>query len=163
MKIAIISDTHSRYPVVEAVLRILQERKINHVLHCGDIDDSETVWLFQGVTSHFVLGNSDALERTSIRQAIHGIGAELHEPFGHLEIEGVRIAWLHGDDEQMLFDVEHADYFDFLFHGHTHQAAQHRTGRTLVVNPGALHRARVLSFAILDLSTRELETVVVDV
>ena len=59
MQIAILSDTHSRYATVEKALELLQDRKINVLLHCGDIEDSETVWLFQGFTAHFVFGNCD--------------------------------------------------------------------------------------------------------
>ena len=36
MKIAIISDTHSRYQTVEKVLEILRERQVTHVIHCGE-------------------------------------------------------------------------------------------------------------------------------
>jgi len=161
MKIAILSDTHSRYQTVENALHMLQERKVNFLLHCGDIDDSETVWLFQGFTAHFVFGNCDT-ERTSLRQAIHGIGETLHEGWGHLELDGVKIAFLHGDDTRLLRDVEHSGHFDFLFHGHTHVAAEHRTGPTRVINPGALHRARTKTFALLDLATGEVESVVVE-
>lgn len=161
MKIAILSDTHSRYATVEKVLQMLQGRKINFVIHCGDIDDSETVWLFQGFTAHFVFGNCDH-DKTAIRQAVHGIGETLHEPFGHLELGDCKIAWLHGDDHHLFRDVENSAHFDFLFYGHTHHAEQHRTGPTLVVNPGALHRARPKSFVILDLETRELEAVVLE-
>jgi putative phosphoesterase len=160
MKIGILSDTHSRYQAVESALALLQERKVNFVLHCGDIEDAETVWLFKGFTAHFVFGNCD-VERTSLRQAIHGIGETLHEGWGHLELEGVKIAFLHGDDHRLLREVENSGHFDFLFHGHTHQAAEHRTGPTRVINPGALHRVRTRTFVVLDLGTREVESVVV--
>lgn len=161
MKIGILSDTHSRYETVETALKQLQHRQINLVLHCGDIEDSDTVWLFQGFTAHFVFGNCD-LERASLRQAIHGIGGTLHEPFGRVELEGVKIAFLHGDDHRLLHDVEHADQFDYLFRGHTHRAEEHRTGRTRVINPGALHRARPKTFVVLDLVTGDLESIGVE-
>lgn len=161
MKIAIISDTHSRYQTVETVLGILQQRQINLVLHCGDIEDAETVWLFHGLTAHFVFGNCD-LDRAAIRQAVFGIGEKLHEPFGRLELDGVRIGWTHGDDRRLLQHLGEADEFDYVFYGHTHHAEQHRCGRTLVVNPGALHRARPRSFVILDLASGELESVTVE-
>ena len=45
--------------------------------------------------------------------------------------------------------------FDFLFYGHTHVAEEHRTGPTRVINPGALHRARVKSVLVLDLPSGE--------
>jgi putative phosphoesterase len=161
MLIGIVSDTHSRYATVETVVKLLRQRGVYCVLHCGDIEDADTVWLFEDLTTHFVLGNCDT-ERTSLRQAIHGTAATLHEPFGHLELEGRKLAWMHGDDKRLLKDLEHSGQFDFLFYGHTHHAEQHRTGPTLVVNPGALHRARPKSFLVLDLTTGQLESVTVD-
>jgi len=161
MQIAILSDTHSRYATVEKALGLLQDRKINIVLHCGDIEDSETVWLFQGFTAHFVFGNCDT-ERHSLRQAVHGIGETLHDGYGHVELEGVKIAFTHGDDQRLLHDLEVSEAFDFLFYGHTHKAAEHRTGPTRVINPGALHRANPKTFVILDLATRAVESVVVE-
>src|SRR5262249_28651306 len=146
------------YATVETALQILQARNVNFVIHCGDIEDSETVWLFQGFTAHFVFGNCD-LDRASLRQAIHGIGETLHEPFGNLELEGVKIAFLHGDDKRLMRDVENSARFDFLFYGHTHQAAEHRTGLTRVINPGALHRARPKTIVILDLPGGKVESV----
>jgi uncharacterized protein len=158
MQIAILSDTHSRQETVKAVLGILKKRKIRRVLHCGDIEDAETVRLFHKFTTHFVFGNTD-WDKDSLRSAIKETGATLHEPFGNLEWGGCKIAWIHGDDKRLLHDLEASEHFDFLFYGHTHQAEQHRTGPTLVVNPGALHRSRAKSFVILDLAARQLETV----
>jgi putative phosphoesterase len=161
MQIAILSDTHSRYATVEKALALLQERKINTLLHCGDIEDSETVWLFQGFTAHFVFGNCDT-DRHSIRQAVHGIGETLHDGYGHVELEGVKIAFTHGDDQRLMRELEASGAFDFLFYGHTHKAEEHRTGPTRVINPGALHRASPKTFVVLDLATRAVESVVVD-
>jgi putative phosphoesterase len=157
MRIAIISDTHSRYATVEAAVKLIEERRPDLILHCGDIEDAETVWLFPGYT-HFVFGNCDT-ERASLRQAVYGIGGTLHEPFGQLELEGVTIAFLHGDDGDLLRELEASGKYDYLFHGHTHVAAERRTGPTRVINPGALHRARPKTFAVLDLESGALETV----
>ena len=161
MHIAILSDTHNRYQTVERVLEILQARRINFIIHCGDIEDSEIVWLFHGFTTHFVFGNCD-LERASLRQAIHGIGEKLHEPFGQVDIDDLKIAFTHGDDKRLLSALEESGRYDFVFYGHTHQAKQHRTGRTRVINPGALHRARPKTFGVLDTMTGEIESVEVE-
>src|ERR1700735_1692162 len=120
MRIAILSDTHSRYATIEAALNLAQEQRVELILHCGDIEDSEAVWLFPGNT-HFVFGNCDT-DRASIRQAVYGIGATRHEPLGQLELAGAKIAWLHGDDQRLLRDVENQGAFDYLFYGHTHVA-----------------------------------------
>jgi putative phosphoesterase len=161
MKIAIVSDTHNNYPAVETALEMLQQRSVTHVIHCGDICDADTVWLFQGMTAHFVFGNCD-YDRHSLRQAIHGIGETLHEPFGNLEVENTKLAFVHGDDESLLEGLEHCDHFDFVFYGHTHVAREHRRGRTRVINPGALYRVRTRTFVILDVPSGQLETVVVN-
>jgi uncharacterized protein len=43
--------------------------------------------------------------------------------------------------------------------GYAHQAEQHRQGKTLVLNPGALYRANSLSIAVDDLETMQAEVV----
>jgi putative phosphoesterase len=161
MRLGVVSDTHSRYATVEAALALLRQRGVDLIVHCGDIEDAATVRLFQGFPTHFVFGNCDT-ERTDLRRAMEASGATLHEHFGSLELEGRQIAWTHGDDQRLLLDLVNSAHYDFIFHGHTHQAGQHRTGPTLVVNPGALHRARPKTFVVLDLATGALESVVVD-
>lgn len=159
MRIAVLSDTHSRYETVESALKLVEGSKVNLIIHCGDIDDAETVWLFPPNT-HFVFGNCD-YDRTSLRQAIHGIGATLHEPFGSLELDDATIAFVHGDDQRQLHELELSG-FDYVFYGHTHEAKEHRRGTSRIINPGGLHRARPKTFALLDLATGNVESVVVE-
>jgi putative phosphoesterase len=161
MKIGIVSDTHNRYARVERALELLQQRGIELLLHCGDIEDPETVRLFAGVPTHFVFGNCDT-DRGLLRLAMNEVGATPHEPFGKLELAGRRIAWLHGHDQKLFHDLASGEGLDYLFHGHTHLAGQSRRGRTLVVNPGALHRVATKTCAVLDLATGELETLTID-
>lgn len=160
MRIAIISDTHSRMSSVLAALEMMTDRNVDAILHCGDISDADTVRLFPAHT-HFVFGNTDYL-RDEIAQAVGDIGAKLHGAWGHLEFDGISIAFTHGDDAQLLLELEHANTFDFLFHGHTHVKKEHRTGKTRVINPGAIQRVAVRTFLVLDLPGGSTETVVVD-
>jgi putative phosphoesterase len=160
MKLAIISDTHDNRRAVEMALEMLCERGIDRIIHCGDICSAETVSLFRGFRTDFVLGNCD-YDRESLFQAIQAIGATLHEPFGHLELEGARLAFVHGDDMSLLRGIEHSGEFAFLFYGHTHAAREHRTGPTRVINPGALQRVNRKTFALLDSTTGDVESVVV--
>ena len=160
MLIAVVSDTHSRYHTVEKAVTLIEERKAQAVLHCGDIEDAETVWLFPKGT-HFVYGNCDG-QRHSLRQAAADAGMTLHEPFGSVELAGKRLAFVHADDRRLLDRLEASGEYDYLFYGHTHQAEEHQTGRTRVINPGALHRARPKTFIVLDLESGEVESVVVE-
>jgi putative phosphoesterase len=161
MRIGILSDSHGNRLMVNLALAELRQRGITTLLHCGDIDDAETIALFGGFTTHFVFGNCDT-DKPALRAAMADIGATLHDHFGNLEMEGVKLAFLHGDDHHLLRDVEHSGHYDFLFYGHTHQAEEHRTGPTRVINPGALHRARPKTFLVLDLASREAASVTVE-
>jgi uncharacterized protein len=159
-KIGIVSDTHGRTEAVARALELLRARGVGLILHCGDIDDPETVLLFRDIPTHFVFGNCDH-ERDAIRAAVAEIGATLHEPWGFLELEGRKIGWLHGDDGRLMRDVVQSGACDYLFYGHTHARADERRGPTRVVNPGALHRAAVKTCLVLDLTTGEFEVVMV--
>jgi putative phosphoesterase len=158
MLIGIVSDTHSRYGTLSRALLLLRRRDVTTVLHCGDIEDPETVEMFRGLTAHFVFGNCDT-DRGPLRAAMADAGVTLHEPFGHLELAGRTLAFLHGDDRRLLHDLEASGAYDYLFHGHTHQTEDRRAGPTRVINPGALHRARPKTFAVLDLADGRLESV----
>jgi putative phosphoesterase len=158
MKIGILSDSHGRHLNVRLALGELRRRGVCVVLHCGDIDQPATVPLFDGFEAHFVFGNCD-YDKEGLREAMRQVGATLHENFGNVEREGVKIAFVHGDDARLLHDLEHSGYYDFVFYGHTHVATEHRSGPTRVINPGALHRARPKTFVVLDLATREVESV----
>lgn len=161
MRIGIVSDTHSRLATVRRVVALLRERAVTTVLHCGDIECPAAVEVFAGLDAHFVFGNCDD-DRDGIRRAIAAAGLTLHEPFGHLELAGVKLAFVHGDNHTLMRDVENSGHFDYLFYGHTHHAKEHRTGPTRVINPGALHRARPKTFLMLDLATGTTESVEVE-
>ena len=161
MLIAILSDTHSRIATIEAAVQVLRDRGVTTVIHCGDIEDPEAVAPFAGLETHFVFGNCDA-ERVALRRTIKRAGQTLHEPFGHLEIEGKRLAFLHGDDTKLMRDVENSGHFDYLFYGHTHVADERQNGPTRVINPGALHRAKPKTFLLLETTTGATESVAVD-
>lgn len=160
MRIAVLSDTHSRYDTIEKALKLIEERQVERILHCGDIEDADAVWLFPSIT-HFVFGNCD-VERHAMHQAAYGIGAAVHEPFGNLWLDGKSIAFIHSDDRRLFEQLEESAQYDYLFYGHSHVAKEHQTGPTRVINPGALHRAARKTFLILDVGTGETESVVVE-
>jgi putative phosphoesterase len=161
MLLGVVSDSHGRNVTVGLALEELRRRGVQTVLHCGDIDDESTIALFRDFTAHFVFGNCD-YDRESLAAAIADIGATLHESWGQLELEGVKIAFLHGDDSRLKREVENSGYFDFLFYGHTHVPEEHKVGLTRVINPGALHRARPKTFLVLELPAGNVEQITVE-
>lgn len=156
MRIGVVSDTHDRVEAVAEAVRLLVDQRVELVLHCGDIESPATVAAFAAVPTHFVFGNWDK-DRAKLTAAIKAIGGTAHESFGALELAGKRVAWVHSHDRHHLYQLEHSDYFDYLFYGHTHVREQHRTGRTLVSNPGALFRANPKTCIVLDVVSGELK------
>lgn len=163
MRIGVVSDTHDRPEAVTEAVRLLTTiHRVELILHCGDIESPETVELFKSVPTHFVYGNWDK-DRVKLSASIRASGGTPHDGFGALELAGKKVAWLHSHDRHQFYQLEHANYFDYLFYGHTHIREQHRTGRTLVANPGALFRANPKTCIVLDVVTGELKPVIVAV
>jgi putative phosphoesterase len=156
MRIGVMSDSHGRIDAVEQALAMLREKGVRTVIHCGDIDDASTVRLFAGLNAHFVLGNCD-VDREILREAMEGINASLHEPFGRLVLEGRKIGFIHGHIDSLMREMKRTGGFDYLFYGHTHKADDYQFGSTRVINPGALYRAVPKTFISLDLGTEEIE------
>jgi hypothetical protein len=147
MIIGIVSDTHGHVEFTRAAVRILESCEAQLVIHCGDIGSLEIISWFQPWPTHFVFGNVDT-QPQRLRRAIEDAGQICHERFGSLEVDGRRIAFLHGDDGPLLQKTIDSGQYDLVCYGHTHLAEQHRVGNTLVVNPGALYRANPHSLAI---------------
>ena len=160
MRIGVVSDTHDRQEAVAEAVRLLMEQHVELVLHCGDIESPDTVRVFKPIPTHFVFGNWDK-DKTKLVTAIKDVGGTHYDSFGVLTLGDKRIAWVHSHERHQLRQLENADYFDYVFYGHTHVREQHRTGRTLVANPGALFRANPKTCIVLDLATGEIKPIIV--
>lgn len=162
MRIGVVSDTHDRVEVIADALRLLVEQQVELILHCGDIETPETARLFNSVPTHFVFGNWDK-DRGKLAGAIKEVGGTHHDSFGAIELAGKRLAWVHSHERHQFRQLEHSDFFDYLFYGHTHVREQHRTGKTLVANPGALFRANPKTCIVVDVKTGEIKPIIVPV
>ena len=162
MRIGVLSDTHDRGEAVTEALRLLAEQQVELVLHCGDIESPASIQIYKSIPTHFVFGNWDK-DRAKLHSEIKAIGGHANESFGAIEIAGKRIAWTHSHERHSLFRLENAGYFDYLFYGHTHVREQHRTGRTLVANPGALFRANPKTCIVVDIITGEIKPLIVSI
>ena len=160
MRIGVVSDTHDRSEAVAEALRLLADQKVELILHCGDIESPETVLLFRDIPTHFVFGNWDK-DRLRLTAAIRSIGGHANDSFGAIDVGGKRVAWVHSHERHQLYQLEHSDYFDYVFYGHTHVREQHKTGRTVVANPGALFRANPKTCIVLDTESGEIKPIMI--
>ncbi len=154
MLLGVVSDTHGHTGFTMAAVRMLESLEVQTVLHCGDIGSEDIVPLFAPWPTHFVLGNVDYPR--FLQAAIEEAGQHYHGRFAELELGGVSIAILHGDDEKRLAETIETGRFDLVCHGHTHKQRLERRGPTLVLNPGALYRTSQHSVAIVRLPELEV-------
>lgn len=153
MKIGVLSDSHGDMRTVQRAVDTLRKHEITTAIHCGDIG-LEVLPLLKGFNVHFVHGNMDDPNRT--RDVIAEPEHTLHQNLGTLEIEGRRIAFLHGHDIKLLRHTIHSGHYDLVCHGHTHVFSNVVEGQTRVLNPGALARTMHPSVAIVDIPSLEV-------
>jgi putative phosphoesterase len=161
MLLGILSDTHDEVERLGRALALFRDASVGTLLHCGDITHPETVQAFTGWDVHFVFGNCD-WDQAGLSAAMAAIGATNHGKWGHVEFEGVNLAFLHGDDGGLMRDLIASKAYAFLFHGHTHVAKDEAVGPTRVINPGALQRAARKSILVLDLPSGEATSLTVE-
>lgn len=163
MKIGILSDTHGDVRRTHAGLELLLQHPIEALCHCGDVGSEAVLTALSAaclprkIPVYAVLGNVDLFEG-EVTHFPAGLGVRVCGRQAELELGGRTIAIIHGDDPSLLQNALARQRYDYCLTGHTHVADDHREGRTRVINPGALHRARPPSVALLDLATDELQT-----
>ena len=157
MLIGVISDTHGDMHGCRAAVRLFESLDVDEVLHCGDIGSPQIIGLFSAWPTHFVYGNVDS--QAYLRDAITRAGQICHGHFGSIQLQGRGIALLHGDDSGELDKSIKSGQWQIVCHGHTHTAQQTTIGKTLVVNPGAIARARHPSVATIDLQSLQVTSV----
>ena len=149
MIIGILSDTHDRANAMAAAIATLQAQRAEFFIHCGDIGGEECIDLLAGLPSAFVFGNTD-FDRATLARYAASIDVACYGNFANLELDGKKIAVIHGDDYKLKQRLLSAQEHDYLCQGHTHVRADERVGRTRIINPGALHRAAVKTVVTLD-------------
>ncbi len=157
MRIGLISDTHGDTQATSAAARMFESLQIDLLIHCGDIGSAEVVSLLSAWPSHFVMGNMDP--GNGLEQSIVEAGQTFHRRFGHLELDGCSVAFLHGDDAKLLHETIDSRRWDLVCFGHTHSATSFRRGQTLVVNPGAIRRTAGPTVAVIDIPSMDVTTV----
>lgn len=161
MRIAVASDTHGKLEPTRLALEQVRERDVDLIIHCGDIGSAELIPLFADWPTHFVFGNVDS-EREFLKTKIEAAGQHAHGTFGELQLAEARIAFLHSDDAPRLRETVNSGDWDLVCYGHTHKKETHIAGNTVVLNPGALYRARPRTFALVELPKLEIEFLTVN-
>ncbi|MGC4004225.1 MAG: YfcE family phosphodiesterase [Pirellulales bacterium] len=151
--LAVVSDTHGHAEFALRAARAIVPFAPRVVLHCGDVGGAAIPPIFAAFDTCYVTGNVDVGDERIVERAALEHGGRYFGRRGELTIEGRAIAWLHGEDSATLRDVIDSQRYDLVCSGHTHQVDERRVGKTLVLNPGALYRARRHTCAVVELRT----------
>jgi putative phosphoesterase len=124
--------------MVDRAIKMLNAENVELVLHAGDYVAPFVIPKFKALKAKLigVFGNNDG-DRELLRKRFSEYeGLEIRGNFAEIKVDGLKIALLHGTDEELLKALIESETFDVLVHGHTHKAEIYRKGNTLIVNPG---------------------------
>jgi len=155
MILGILSDTHDQRERTRRAVQLLVDAGAEAFVHCGDFTGPEMLELCALRPCWFVFGNNDDFSIPDLKRVAAETGAVCLEWGGEVTFGGKRIGVTHGHTH---IDVRRllAAHPDYLLSGHSHIAGESQVGPTRRINPGALHRARQYSVAVLDVETDEL-------
>lgn len=160
--LGIIADSHDNLPKIDAAVAKLNDLAVELVLHAGDYCSPFAALRFQGLKSKMigVFGNNDA-ERELLKTKFESLGHEVRSRFVSLEVDKMRIAVLHGDEENLIEDLIRSQSYDLIISGHTHSLSKLQKDRTMCLNPGEIcgYLSGRATIAIFETSSRTIEIV----
>jgi uncharacterized protein len=159
MLIGLISDTHDNLSLVERTVKILNHEKTELVLHAGDYTSPFTIPKFKALNCGLigVFGNNDGDHELLKKRFSETQNCEIRGRFAEVNLDGFKIALLHGDETELLNTIVNCGSFDAVVSGHTHIPVNKAKGRTLVICPGEVcgYLYGKPSLAVLDTAKRE--------
>jgi len=108
-----------------------------------------------------VFGNNDG-DRELLKKRFASIEtAEIRGGFAEVTVDGLKIALLHGEENELLNSLVNTECYDVVVHGHSHEARTYRKGKTIVINPGEVcgYLSGKSTIALFDTETREAKII----
>lgn len=163
MKIGVLSDTHDHLSNITTVLAACRERRIETLIHCGDLTSLEMVSHFEGFRVIYTTGNMDFATGTIQKRFKKMRDDNFVGTVFKGQLNGVPIAVTHSHIDNKLHDLVSQQRYKWIFHGHTHQRRDEVIHGTRIVNPGALGGLgkESRSFCIVDLEADDVEFIIV--
>ncbi|MGD0994125.1 MAG: metallophosphoesterase [Candidatus Bathyarchaeia archaeon] len=163
MLIGVIADTHDNLPLVEKAVKYLNDQKVGLVLHAGDYVAGFVIPKFKQLNCKLigVFGNNDGDHELLKKRFSETTNCTIHDRFAAVEVEGYRIAVLHGEETELLNAIIDSGYFNAVIHGHSHNKSIENKGKTLAINPGELcgYLTGKSTIAILDTIKQEAKII----
>ena len=136
MLVAIISDIHDNLVNLERCLNWCRNSKIEVMICCGDITNSETI---EYLSKHFfgeihlVKGNVELYSEAKLKRYKNIV---YYGKIGRFEIGNRIVGACH--EPFYIEDVIKQGKCDIIFYGHTHKEEEKILNNTLLINPGEI-------------------------
>jgi hypothetical protein len=163
MRIGILSDTHGDVDRLARALEVFSHHQVHAVVHCGDVGSVECLRLLANAAPnvYVVTGNTDRhIDQLAVEAESLGINFAWEAVQVPLD-DGKALVATHGHDDKLLGELIADRQFNYVCHGHSHKIRDEHINGVRVINPGALHRAKVHTVAVLDTAGDVLEHIVV--
>jgi hypothetical protein len=163
MLIGVMADTHDEIAETEKAVSRFNRESVEHVLHAVDLVAPFMFRSLQDLDAPLtgVFGNNDGDRALLARKSAASQKLKIGGTFARLDLGGMRIAILHGDDLGLLETLSSCSSLDLLVYGHTHRPEVRWQGSLLVVNPGEVygHLTGKSTVALVDTAKRDAEIV----
>jgi putative phosphoesterase len=159
MLIALLADTHDNARTTRAAVELLRSHQPAAWLHAGDLVHADMFEHFAGLPAgsfHYVFGNNE-VDLAELFERAAALHLTCHGRFADLTLAGKRLALTHGHEHSLLDRLIFSRQYDYIIHGHTHTRRDERINGTRIINPGAVHRTKRPTVALLDLAADSLE------
>ena len=165
--IAVISDSHDHRDNILKAVSIINEKKVEALIHCGDyVSPFVKKWfdnLNDSIKNQFfgVFGNNDG-ERLYLKQILGQICHLAKNSNEHIiELGGKRIYVSHKPKKETIDALAISGMLDIILSGHTHSMVNRKHKDVLILNPGELcgYITDRPTFAIINTETMEAEII----
>ncbi len=159
MLIGIITDSHENMDNIQRAVSIFNEKKVELVLHCGDIISPITAKEFKNLNSKMTLvfGNNDG-EKPFLIKNFNDFGT-FYPPGHEFELENKKFIMMH--EPIGIEALAQSQEYDYIVYGHTHKQDIRKIGKTTIINVGEScgWLTGEAFIGILDTNKNEVETI----
>ena len=122
--IGLMADTHDNLPMVDKAVQKFNVENVGLVLHAGDYVAPFVIPRFKVLKARFigVFGNNDGDHEFLRKRFGENENLEIRGNFAGIDVDGTRIALLHGSDHELLEALIDSGGFDVVVHGHVHNS-----------------------------------------
>jgi uncharacterized protein len=138
MKIGIMSDTHDNLPAIDKAIMKFNEENVGLALHAGDYVSPFAIPRFKLLKAKLigVFGNNDGDHEFLKKKFDENSKLEVRGSFAEIDLENIKIALLHGENQELVKALVENSSFDVVVYGHLHTAEIRQKNRMLIINPG---------------------------